>query len=73
MANLELDALDGVAQEAVTVFYLFVINEDCVLATINVVVGGNIDGIVLDIVKDYGVMDLKLMDGFEENYLGATT
>lgn len=33
----------------------------------------DIDGIEQDVVKVYGIMDLKLLNGFDGNFLGTVT
>lgn len=50
MTDFELDALDGVAEKFVPVFYIVLTDEYGVLTAVNEFVLRNIDGVILHII-----------------------
>lgn len=72
MTYFELDALDGVAKEFVSVFYIVLADLDGVHTAVNEFVLRNIDGVILHIVYIYSGGTRNLLNGFYGNCLNSS-
>lgn len=54
--NLYFSDTDGVPEQAIAIFYLLVLDNDRVFPSVNVMIGCNVDRVVLDVMEILVVM-----------------